>query len=150
MTHKIAPKKTDYEFVWDLLYVATMGQNTRTMSKKTTFSRAPQIFHSADYVREVNKILNEELAKIDSKNKDYILESYDFFSEFTHPNYLALQVYWTAYTGRIIYDKKIACLREDDLSQILLTLFPLILTYEMVLRKAEKLELEFKSLKNST
>jgi len=148
-THKITDKKTDYEFIWNLLYVATMGQNTKTMSKKTTFSKAPQIFHSADYVREVNEILNDELTAIGSKNKDYILESYDFFSEFTHPNYLALQVYWRADTGKMTYDKKIACLREDDLGQIILTISPLILVYEVVLRKAEKLEQEFKLLKTT-
>jgi hypothetical protein len=149
MTHKITGKKNDHKFIWNLLYVATMGQNTKTMSKKTTFSKAPQIFHTADYVREVNKILNNELIAIGSKNRDYILESYDFFSEFTHPNYLALQIYWRADTGGMLYDKKIACLREDDLGHIVLTITSLVLVYEMVLRKAKKLEQEFKLLKTT-
>ncbi|HBL51659.1 MAG: hypothetical protein A3D24_02235 [Candidatus Blackburnbacteria bacterium RIFCSPHIGHO2_02_FULL_39_13] len=143
ITNKITPKKTDYEFIWELLYVATMGQNTKTMSGKITFSNAPQSIHTADYVREINKLLNIELDRIGSENKDYILESYDFLSEFTHPNYLALQVYWRVDHGELIYDKKIACLREEELSQILLTTIPLILVYEMTLRKAEKLEQEF-------
>lgn len=143
MVHKINNKITDHEEVWRLLYVATMGQNTKMMSGKTTFSKAPQIFHSANYVREVNKLLNAELTTIGSKNKDYILESYDFFSEFTHPNYLALEVYWGIIKGKMIYQKNIACMREDEVGQILLTITPLILVYEMIMRKAEKIEKHF-------
>ena len=145
--HKIISKNGDHAFIYDLLYVATMGQNTKTMAKKAVFSKAPQIFHAADYVRAVNKILNDELSRINSKNRDYILESYDFFCEFTHPNYLALQVYWKADNDKLLYDKKISCLREEVLGQILLTMIPLILVYEMILRKAEKLEQEFLLLK---
>lgn len=144
ITRKIAAKKDDYQFVWETLYKATMGQNTKTMSKEITFSKAPQIFHSADYVREINELLDSELTKIKSKNKDYILKSYDFFCEYTHPNYLALQSYWSVDTGELIYDKKISCLKEDDLGQMLFTIISLILVYEMTLRKSEKLEREFK------
>lgn len=143
MVHKINNHINDYEEIWKLLYIATMGQNNKTMSGKTTFSKAPQIFHSAYYVREVNKLLNTELTVIASKNKDYILESYDFFSEFTHPNYLAFEVYWEIIEGKMLYQKNIACMRDDEVGQILLTITPLILVYEMVMRKAEKIEKHF-------
>ncbi|MBI2268395.1 MAG: hypothetical protein HYU80_03040 [Candidatus Blackburnbacteria bacterium] len=149
MVRKINKKMTNHEEVWEILYVATMGQNTKTMSGKTTFSKAPQIFHSADYVREVNKLLNAQLTAIGSKNKDYILESYDFFSEFTHPNYLALEPYWGIIDGKMVYQKDIACMREDEVGQILLTITPLILVYEMVMRKAEKIEEHFFKLEKS-
>ena len=132
-----------------MLNVATMGENKKTMSKQTVFANAPQIFHSAEYVRAVNKILDTELKAIGSKNKDHILERYDFFSEFTHPNYLALQHYWEVISGQLKYLKKYSSMREDMLADILLTITPLILVYVLVLRKAEKLEKEFKPLSKS-
>jgi len=150
MVHKVGSKKTDHTAVWELLYVATMGQNTKTMSGKTTFSKAPQIFHSADYVREVNKLLNDELSAIGSKNKDYILESYDFFSEFTHPNYIALEVYWGIIEGKMTYEKNISCMRDDEVGQIVNTIIPLILVYEVIMRKAEKVEHELIELKEKS
>jgi len=150
IVHKVRSKKTDHTAVWKLLYIATMGQNTITMSGKTTFSRAPQIFHSADYVREENKLLNEELTAIGSKNNDYILERYDFFSEFTHPNYIALEVYWRIIEGKMTYEKNISCMRDDEVGQIVSTIIPLILVYGVVMRKAEKIEQELKELKEKS
>jgi len=146
MVEEISKESTIPDEAWNILNIATMGENKKTMSKQTLFKHAPQIFHSADYVRAVNKTLDKELQAIGSKNKDYILERYDYFSEFTHPNYVALQLYWQVNSGKLTYKRKISCMRQDELADILFTIVPLILVYVVVLRKAEKLEQKFKTL----
>ncbi len=147
MVQELSKKNIKPEAAWDMLNIATMGENKKTMSKQTLFKHAPQTFHSANYVRAVNKTLDKELQAIGSKNKDYILERYDFFSEYTHPNYVALEAYWQVNSGKLTYNKKISCLRKDGLADILFTIVPLILVYVVVLRKAEKLEEKFKALR---
>ncbi|PWU24075.1 hypothetical protein C5B42_00675 [Candidatus Cerribacteria bacterium 'Amazon FNV 2010 28 9'] len=146
MVQEIEKKRQQPEAIWEMLNIATMGENKKTMSKQTVFTHAPQTYHSADYVRAVNDILDNELKKNGSKNGAYILERYDFFSEYTHPNYLAMEAYWEVKSGKLKYNKKISCMRKDNLADILFTITPLILVYVMVLRRAEKIESDFKKL----
>jgi hypothetical protein len=139
---KITKIKSEPDKVWEILNKAVMGENKKTLSKKVIFPTAPQTFHSADYIRA----LDDVVTLFNPKFRFFMLQQYDFYCEYTHPNYLALESYWEVISGKLKYREKISCIREDQIIDILKTMVPLVLVYEYVLRKAQDFEKEFKKL----
>lgn len=139
----------NYNRAWSVVAKAIMGRRTKIIS----FGKNEEVNEGLEksvnvvtYIDKATSLISNELKKLNGEKKkkspNYFKFQYELISEFTHPNYNALEIYWRIENDKVIYQKPSKVLTTENLGIILHTLLPLIPAYLLFLKKAYKFQQE--------
>jgi hypothetical protein len=139
----------NYNKAWSVVTKAFMGRRTKIVSFgkneeiKEGFEKSVNVM---TYIDKANSLISNKLKKLNRKKKkehsNFFKFQYELISEFTHPNYNALEMYWKIADDEVVYQKPSRVLTSESLGVILHALSPLIPIYLLFLKRAHKFHQE--------
>lgn len=132
----------DYKGAQGILYKASLGERETEISfmdAKEVTDEAKKAYNVLTYIDRADKLVTE-LFKVDGEKKRYFKAQYERLSELTHPNYMALSMYWGVEDNKFSYQQPNAVLRKEDFGLVVHSISPLLPIYLFFLKKSQEFE----------
>ncbi len=141
----------DYEGARKILYKASMGQRTehpKFATSKEVTDMAGRAYNVLDYIDKANKLVSGDLKKTlgekEAKQK-YFRSQYDLLCELTHPNYLALSMFWGVGEDKFRYNLPPNTLTEENFGLLVHSILPFLPIYVLYLKRSQEFEKRIRS-----
>src|SRR5882724_4458956 len=127
-----------------ILYKASMGSRTdhpKFATSEQITDMAKKAYNVLDYIDEANDLVAKDLKKTDEEVKqNYFRSQYDLLCELTHPNYLALSMFWGVNNDKFKYNLPPNTLTEENFGLLLHTILPFLPVYMLYLKRSQEFE----------
>ena len=140
----------DYEGAQKILYKASMGQRT----EQTEFSISEEVtnveeraYNILDYIDRANKLVSKDLKKRFGESEakqNYFRAQYNMLCELTHPNYLALSMFWGVENDKFKYNISPNVLTKYNFGLLVHSISPFLAVYTLYLKRAQEFEKKIK------
>lgn len=141
----------DFEGAHKILSKACMGERTKQISflsseEVTDYSK--RAYNVLDYIDKADRLITK-IFKVDGEEKKYFRPQYDLLCELTHPNYLALSMFWGVENDKFKYQQSLTTLRDEDFGLLVHIISPMMPIYLLFLKRAQNFEMQINSQKGA-
>lgn len=139
---------SDYEGAHRILSKAVMGERIKQLSFLTgqeVTDLAKKAYNIMTYIDKADNLVTK-IFKVDGEEKKYFKPQYDLLCELTHPNYLALSMFWGVANDKFKYQQSLNTLRNEDFGLLVHTISPFLPIYLLFIKRAQEFEKQMNSL----
>ncbi|OGM09113.1 hypothetical protein A2Z67_05905 [Candidatus Woesebacteria bacterium RBG_13_36_22] len=136
----------EYDQAQRVLYKASFGSRTehpKFATSKEVTDMAKRAYNVLDYIDKANELVSKDLKKRfgeEEARQNYFRSHYDLLCELTHPNYLALSMYWGVEDDKFKYNLPKNTLTKENFGLLIHTISPFLAIYVLYLKRAQEFE----------